>query len=177
MRTKIETITPADQTRRNILTVLGSAAAVAAIPAPGSALHAAEPDPIFAAIETHKRAMAAYDELVDQQEGLEAAIPQERQRTTSPSKIVESDDPRWIAFQREMGRVGDAESDAECALASVVPTSVAGILALLEHAIKIEEGVGFRDNIVDDEGDPEVEQNWYYFANRNIVAALRAICA
>jgi hypothetical protein len=174
MRTKIETITLADQTRRNLL-ILGSAAALAAVPASASVLQT-EPDPIFAAIEEHRRLIVALDQIVDQQDGLEAAIPEERRQTTL-REIVEGDDPRWIAFEQEMGRLYDAEDDAEGALASVVPTTVGGIVALLEHTMKIEKGAGFRGDFVDDEDGREVSQSWYYFACRNIVKALRAISA
>ncbi|WP_156917999.1 hypothetical protein [Bradyrhizobium sp. Cp5.3] len=161
-------------TRRNVLSAVGSAAAVAAIPAPASALHAADLDPTFAAIDEHKRAIAAYDEIVDQQDHLEDAIPEEQRRSTE-SQIVEGDAPEWIAFQQAMARVGTAEQDAECALADVMPTTLAGVIALLEHAQKIEAGLGFRGDLVEDEND--VGHSWWWFASRNITAALLAICA
>jgi len=60
-------------------------------------LAATESDPILAAIEEHRLAWAAIGPLCDQQAELERTIPQAKRQD-----IVETDDPRWIAFSRQL---------------------------------------------------------------------------
>ena len=61
---------------------------------------------------------------------------------------------------REVHRTSDAETDAACALASIAPTTMAGVVRLLQYVISIRpeewpEGVHSDD-------DTET-QPWHYF--------------
>lgn len=97
-----------------------------------------EQDPIFAAIEAHKAARAEWYKWVHRHSDLEREIPKEKRRssvTVWDNDIVEADDPRWIEVQREVHRTSDAEIEAACQLVVVVPTTAAGLCALLRHAI------------------------------------------
>ncbi|WP_038380870.1 hypothetical protein [Bradyrhizobium elkanii] len=97
-----------------------------------------EHDPIFAAIEAHKAARAEWYKWVCRHGDLESEIPKEKRRssvTVWDNDIVEADDPRWIEVQREVHRTSDAEIEAACQLVVVVPTTAAGLCALLRHAI------------------------------------------
>jgi len=136
----------------------------------------AEPDPIFAALDAHKQAVAALDTQLINQDDLEALIPKDKRRTISAEEIVESDDPLWIAYQQDLDRLSEAEIAAECELASVVPTSLKGVVALLEYSVEIEKGIGFRHNLFDPEDEKQkIGRSWYYFANRNLIESLKAL--
>jgi len=141
----------------------------------GTAIRSAS-DPIFAAIEAHKNAMEAYNLLVPRQDGLEATIPKERRQTRGADEIIETDDPRWIKFQRQINQASDAEIEAECELTNVTPSSIAGVIALLEYASKIEKEIGFREIYSDpDEPSEKLGRSWYYFVTRNLADCLRTI--
>ena len=57
--------------------------------------------------------------------------------TVREQTIVETDDPRWIESVREVDRTSDAETDAGCALASIAPTTMAGVVRLLQYAVSV----------------------------------------
>jgi hypothetical protein len=141
-----------------------------------------EPDPIFAAIERHKLAVAQYNRLCDQQDDLEDKIPREKRQTGEHEDgqlvIVETDDPRWVAFQQGMDEVTDAEIQAECDLVNVVPTSIAGVIAVLEYGDEIEETIGFREVYrYPAAPDPKRGYSWHYCVSRNLAGYLRSIGA
>lgn len=116
-----------------------------------------DPDPIFAAIRAHEQAVAAYD--VFTREG------DEEQEETA-------------AYKSRIDELADAEADAECDLINVAPTTIPGVIALLEHAAKIEKGIGFRECYLDpDHPDQKRGHSWYYFVNRNLADTLRSIAA
>lgn len=141
---------------------------------------AAKPDPIFAAIAAHQRAVAAYNGLCTQQDRLEAEIPSEKRKSRygSDDTMVDSDDPRWIEFQKRLDTLSDAEVEAECELTNVTPTTLAGVIALLDYAVTVEKELGFRDIYFDpDDPTQKVGRSWYYFVNRNLADTLRSIAA
>ncbi len=158
-------------TRRGFLsTAAALAASVAAIPAiPANALRA---DPIFEAIEVHKAARLAFENAVSRGSALDEELPGEKTRswiTVWEQTIVETDDPRWIDSVREVHRTSDAETDAACALASIAPTTMAGVVELLQYTISIRpeqwpEGVHSDD---DTETRP-----WHYFLIEMLIAIL-----
>jgi hypothetical protein len=144
-------------------------AAAVFVPAP-------RPDPILAALEAHKQAVAAYNGKIHEQDALEAAIPSEKRQSNSAGEIVETDDPRWIKFQKDVDRLADAEMKAECELANVAPMSIAGVIALLDYAVEVERELGFREIYHDpDEPNQKRGRSWYYFVNRNLADYLRTI--
>jgi hypothetical protein len=101
---------------------------------------AAKTDPIFEEIEEHKRAYAAVNVKVVKTDEWEAAIPKEKRKTFRvDEEVFETDDPRWLAHRRALHALFEAESDAECDLASIVPTTRAGVCALLKYGAEVEE--------------------------------------
>lgn len=96
-------------TRRAIL------AGIAAVPAVSLPALATEPDPIYAAIETH---IAAYESWA---------------RALEVSSRLPDDDPRFDAADRVTDDAGDAFTEAGLALASSRPATIAGVLALLDY--------------------------------------------
>ncbi|WOH66167.1 hypothetical protein [Bradyrhizobium sp. BWA-3-5] len=138
-----------------------------------------ETDPILTAIGNHKAAVAAYNALCVQQDRLEAEIPQEVRRSKyADEEMADTDDPRWIAFQNLLQSLSDAEVEAECQLANIAPTTLAGVIALLSYAVEVERDLGFREIYFDpDEPNQKMGRSWYYFVNRNLVETLKSIAA
>jgi hypothetical protein len=156
-------------TRRGFLSTAAALAASSAVAIPANALRA---DPIFEAIEVHKAARLAFENAVSRGSALDEELPGEKTRswiTVWEETIVETDDPRWIDSVREVHRTSDAETDAACALASIAPTTMAGVVGLLQHIISIRpeewpEGVQSDD---DTETRP-----WHYFLIEMLIAVL-----
>ena len=127
------------------------------------------PDPVFAAIKAHQKAVEAYNVAARDQDRLEREILNNKRRTSRCDDIVQTDDPRWIAHIQELDRSAEAESDAERELASIVPSSMRGVLALLQYATTdVARGHEWSE-LVDDDG---VQQTWFYFVHRNVIEAL-----
>jgi len=156
-------------TRRGFLS---TAAALAVSAAVANAANALRADPIFEAIEVHKAARLAFENAVSRGSALDEELPGEKTRswiTVWEQTIVETDDPRWIDSVREVHRTSDAETDAACALASIAPTTMAGVVGLLQYAISVRpeewpEGVQSDD---DTETRP-----WHYFLIEMLIAVL-----
>jgi hypothetical protein len=127
-------------TRRGFLSIAAALAASAAVAVPATAATAPEADPIFEAIEVHKAARLAFENAFSRGSALEQELPREKTRswiTVWEEEIVETDDPRWIDSVREVHHTSDAATDAAYALANVAPTSMAGVVSLLQYAISI----------------------------------------
>jgi hypothetical protein len=162
-------------TRRGFLSTAAALTASAAVAIPANAASAFGADPIFAAIEAHKAARLAFENAVSRGSALDEELPGEKTRsyiTVWEQTIVETDDPRWIESVREVHRASDAETDAACALASIAPTTMAGVVGLLQYTISIRpeewpEGVQSDD---DTETRP-----WHYFLIEMLIAALSAM--
>jgi len=115
---------------RRLFLAAGTAAAVCATlkTAVGIAYAGAQPvDPIFAAIERHKTAWRAFsdacgltDEVLAEEEGRE---------------VTEADEAAHNAAE-------EAERDAFYEAIGMAPVTVAGMRALLEYAIELEDGGG-----------------------------------
>jgi hypothetical protein len=134
---KIQMTNSINTTRRGFLS---TAAALAASAAVANAANALRADPIFKAIEVHKAARLAFENAVSRGSALDEELPGEKTRswiTVWEQTIVETDDPRWIESVREVHRTSDAETDAACALASIAPTTMAGVVKLLQYTISI----------------------------------------
>jgi hypothetical protein len=156
-------------TRRGFLSTTAALTTSAAIAIPANAFGA---DPIFQAIEVHKAARLAFEDASSRACALEQELPREKTRswiTVWEEEIVETDDPRWIDSVREVNRTSDAATDAAYALANVAPTTIAGVVALLQYAISIQpeewpEGVQSDD---DTETRP-----WHCFLIEMLIAVL-----
>lgn len=135
-------------------------------------------DPIFAAIEAHKTAHAEWLASIDRHLDLEAELPRDKRRsfiTLWEEEIVETDDPRWIEAERKSRRLSRAESEAACALLDAPPKTMAGISALLRHAIDYDtDGQGWPEEL--NSGDERnISRSWHQFLIENLLAALSEI--
>src|SRR5712672_1881842 len=78
------------------------------------------PDPIFAAIERHRVAEREYVDILTTKGTLEKELPKHLRKTDirprmGVNDIVETDDPRWIAAEREVEDT--SEKTVECSRA------------------------------------------------------------
>jgi hypothetical protein len=159
-------------TRRGLLSTAAALAASAVVAIPANAANALGADPILAAIEAHRAARLLFENAFIRSCALEQELPREKTRsyiTDWEEEIVETDDPRWIDSVREVNRTCDAATDAACALANVAPTTMAGVVGLLQYAISFPpeewpEGVQSDD---DTENRP-----WHYFLFEMLIAVL-----
>jgi hypothetical protein len=114
--------------RRSILSRAAAGTAAAVLPAVATPFSGAEPDPIFAAIERHREAMRAYTvvtpltDIMAYEQTLAAGKPWP---WPFAPETPESDD--------EIERLNDGLEDAQRDVFTIVPTTLAGIAALLDH--------------------------------------------
>ncbi len=136
--------------------ILAGAASLPALAIPAAAM--AGPDPIFAAIDDHRRLYEKLNSLAHRHGELERSIPAERRvayhvedRGTDAGK---NDDPRWTAFQDDYWACSDAEQTSAIELLNIKPTTLQGVAALLLYARDHEiSGAEWPDHLVDDGGD------------------------
>ena len=130
---------------------LGAAAAGTVLsPTIASAtLEAISADPIFAAIEKHRNLGVTLEATLTEQYRLELMLPKELRQSRLSSHgpgIVETDAAEWIAVERAVRAIHDGEFDAVCEMASVVPTTLAGIEAILSYAAEYpKRGANWQD--------------------------------
>ena len=130
-------------TRRAFVGAIATLPLAVAAAAPAAAT--AEPDPIFAAIDLHLQARKDHHDAID----IETALEIERWK----EKIVKTDDdPREIAAERAVAAASDAMDEAAVGLLNVQPTTIAGLMALLDYFSETEEEL-FPSGIIDDEGE------------------------
>lgn len=152
----------------------GAALTVAAtIAGPARAIQSS-PDPILEAIEAHKAVRAIWIANVYRHSDLETELPRDKRRSwvhVEEDKIFETDDPRWIECEREVMRTSDLEIDASCVLVSIIPTTQAGVVALLQYALLADtDGEGWPRDLVSDNGTKT--RSWHYFLIETVTAAL-----
>src|SRR3954464_15067790 len=127
-------------TRRRFLSTAVGIAAGSTVLALANPVLAAGNDPIIEAIEVHKAARLAFENAFSRGCALEQELPREKTRswiTVWEQTIVETDDPRWIDTVHEVHRASEAQTDASCALASIAPTTMAGVVSLLQYVISV----------------------------------------
>jgi hypothetical protein len=158
--------TPRSSRRGFLVQAAGVAAAGAAIgaglPLPGpldatAPSRATESDPMFAAIEAHRRAITAHGDAVSAESALEQSLPDDRRRsviTMWEETIVKSDDPRWPAALRARSEASISMDDLAIELLNIEATTVAGIEALLRYFADQEEAL-FPDDVSNDDGSEE----------------------
>jgi hypothetical protein len=149
------------------------------IAAPASPLAAANAspaiaDPIFGAIEAHKAEVVALNSKLSARSKLERELPHDKRESTVNAfeeKIVATDDPRWIECERAVMRSFDAETDAACALVTVRPTTIAGVLALLHYATAADtDGELWPPELQSDDGAKT--RSFHYFLIESLVEVL-----
>jgi hypothetical protein len=140
-----------------------------------------DPDPILQAIEDHRKAYADCDISISGCEELERELPKRLRQSNIDcyeTKIIETDDPRWIALQREIMRLMNAETATAMELVNVQPTTLAGAAALLRYVADLEANgqewpTGlFEDNDKDQHG---IGRDWSMFLHRNIASLLTTL--
>jgi hypothetical protein len=163
--------------RRAFLSNAASVAALtvaASITGPAVAAVVLGPDPIFAAIEVHKAACAAMNARVSEHSRLECSLPRDKRKSSVDAfeeKIVATDDPRWIESERAVMRSFDVETDAACVLVTVRPTTIAGVLALLQYANAADkDGEAWPRELQSDDGTKA--RSWHYFLIEALAEAL-----
>jgi hypothetical protein len=166
---------PYPESRRTFLAQAASVSILALVAGPA---FADTPDPIFAAIEGHRASALAVRAEVDVHCRLERDLPRDARRssvTTWEEKIVETDDRRWIESERAVFAAFKAETDAACTLVNVLPTTLAGVIALLQYAISANpDGETWPDDLIADESSKR-SWSWYHFLIANLAEALPAM--
>ena len=98
---------------------------------------------------------------------------------------LEKDDPRRVAAEEQYNKTNDAMDDAGFRMLNIEPTSMQGVVALLQYMIEnIEENgdaMGWPD-LLPDEVDPETAdlmqcRSAEYFLMKNVVASLKRFSA
>jgi hypothetical protein len=138
---------------------------------------AAGADPIHQAIAGHAAAYAALNSCLETQYALEAELPKHLRKSNIndwETKIVETDDPRWIETEKNVHHLFDAEINAAIELISVEPTTLAGAAALMRYVASLEaKGHTWPDGLQDDDAKPTaIGKDWEVYLHRNITAVL-----
>jgi hypothetical protein len=165
--TNTSALTPQSSRRGFLVQAAGVAAAGAALgaglPLPGpldatAPSRATESDPMFAAIEAHRRAIAAHGDAVSAESALEQSLPDDRRRsviTVWEETILESDDPRWPAALRARSEASISMDDLAIDLLNIEATTVAGVEALLRYFADQEDDALFPEEVSNDDGSEE----------------------
>jgi hypothetical protein len=163
-------------TRRALVASTAAMPAAAALGLP-VAQAAAEPDPIFAAIEAHRQAEVEFGVRVGRRRALEEDLPQRQRKSNNhhgEQTIVETDDPRWIVAIREEDEGSDLAEEAALAFVRTEPTTIAGVRAMLAYFAEVEAidgGIAWPDYV----DDKVVGGSVAYFVARNAAAALARV--
>ena len=164
--------------RRMFINLMAATAATAtALPAALAAT-----DPIFEAIDIHRKAYAAFSNCFTEHARLEDTLPTSARQTNLSrweTEIVETDDPRWVASEKDVHELSDAEEAAAIGLVSILPTTMNGVLALLNYIVAVERAGGQWPSGLIDEGASETARgkDWSVFLNRNLAEVLSNIMA
>jgi hypothetical protein len=159
------TAMPVDPTRRRFLSTAatlaaGSAALGLEIP-PALATN----DPIFVAIAAHRAAFARVISAIDVEQAVEASIPAGMRLQTYKT------DERWLESGKAVSAAWDAEGDAAIELINVHPTTMAGVMALLDYAISADtDGETWPQDLLS--GDDETGGTWHQFLIQNLTEIL-----
>jgi hypothetical protein len=140
----------------------------------------AETDPIFAAIEAHRTAHAAFEQACQAVGCLETYKPEIK---SAPETV------RLIAREKA---ASDEDFDTAVALLNVVPTTIAGAVALLRFANERINAYGdfeWPDDVrggVEEEEEEDVDEEeeedapsmpWVFFLHQHVADALEKIAA
>jgi hypothetical protein len=116
-------------------------------------------DPIFVAIEAHKAAFARVIAAIDVEQAAEAATPIGLRKT----------DEHYLQAGEAVSAAWDAEGDAAIELVNVHPTTMAGVMALLDYAISADhDGETWPPVLL----DGETSGSWHHFLIQNLTEIL-----
>jgi hypothetical protein len=161
----------------NRRTFLAQAASSAVLAASVASAFSQPTDPIFEAIERHRLAHQRHLASLGEDE-IEAAIPREMRRSSwqdakddEPDWRVTTDHPAWIAHIEEGVAAWNAEVDAACALVNILPTTGAGLLALVHYAISADTDGEMWPDLFPDENSKR-SRTWHHFLIANLAEVL-----
>jgi hypothetical protein len=167
--------------RRSLMNMIVSTAALTAVSNSSPVTAETIDDPIFAAIEAHKAAFAASDAAWHHLSDLEEELPKDLRRSwidVWETKIVETDDPRWIEAEKASNQLADAETEAAIELINVEPVTLAGAAALMRYVADMEaNGCLWPDGLQNDDKPSKCGKKWEVYLHRNIAAVLEAQAA
>jgi hypothetical protein len=135
-------------------------------------------DPIFAAIEAHRRAFEATNKVLLEHGDLEETLPKgltQSRISEWEEKIFETDAPEWIASERAVRAFHDAETEAVLQLAGMSPVTTAGAAAVLAYSVEQPCKIGCKFPQFDDDGG--VTRPFEFFVIQNCAAALAKLAA
>jgi hypothetical protein len=142
-------------TRRAFLAQAASTAVLAAAVARAAG---ATNDPVFAAIDAHKVTRVAVYAAIDSVSAMGKQLIAEG-LTRLRDRM---DDPRLIDAEAALSAAFEAETDAACVLVTERPTTIAGVLALLNYANKADtDGEGWPDALYADEACKKI-RSWHF---------------
>jgi len=168
-------------TRRRFLSqsagvAAGGAVLALAIPAAPAAANAprapaALADPIFGAIEAHKAARAIVYSAVDAVSAREKHLEGEGKRCRDYEG-----DAHLKQCEAALSRAFEAETEAACSLVSERPTTMPGVMALLQYAIAADtDGEGWPSDLVSD--DDGKTRSWHFFLIESLAEVLPGMVA
>jgi hypothetical protein len=152
--------------------LMGTALASAAVASVPVVVQAAEPDPIFAAIEAHKAVhavvCAACDDITAAELEIGLGEVSQARKSGNATRLERCEDALSAAH--------DAEDDAASVLVTVAPTTLPGVLALLEYANAADtDGEGWPRDLCEDDEDGTRTRSWHYFLIERLADALPGI--
>lgn len=135
-------------------------------------------DPIYEAIEAHRRLQHEIKEVCEEHAKLENILPKEKRQSSMTAwerSIVQSDDPQWIASELAVFDVFDREDSGAIELVNVLPTTVKGAVDLLRYVTGVERSNKFNcwPEIESEDGLP----NWMACLHSNVVATFDKLAA
>jgi hypothetical protein len=136
--------------------------------------HRSVPDPILAAIEAHKAAFAALENV--QQRFSEFETELHANERLQYERRTEDESRRGDDLEAAPDRAYNIENAAAVALLGAEVTTTAGMLALLQHVQKYDDdtyGEGWPVHLMDD--DVEGTRPWHYYLIVNLIRDLPAI--
>jgi hypothetical protein len=125
----------------------------------------AEPDPIFAAIEAHRATEAAYCDACLVQSRFEESLPRGARKNNA----------KLAALEEHQDELGYATADLAIELATTMPTTLAGCVALLNYADENDDGGKWPDHPDYFEGTDT--SSWNELMHRTLVSAIQKIAA
>jgi hypothetical protein len=176
------TNTPISQThsdgpsRRRFLTqaagvAAGGAALAMALPLPVSAGPSERvPDPILAAIETHKAAQEVARDAVQLQSVFEDGLYANNR--LQDHLRLEDERRQGEKIDAAIKQAHDAEVAAACTLLNIDPTTLAGVVTLLAYARDHDDenyGMGWPTDLV---AERDETRSWHYFLIANLAEVL-----
>jgi hypothetical protein len=139
-------------------------------------------DPIFAAVAAHRTAYTAFDQCLTRQNEFSEELPEHLRQSNIDvweTKIVKTDDPRWIAVVKEVRRLSEEEESASIALIHIEPTTLLGAAHLMGYVVEREaRGDEWPRDLIDDDAPPaKFGKPWAHFLHRNLAEFIGRMAA